>query len=398
MTKCLYVVYWGATEPLGLALVLPVVEALAERGEEIYLITFDKPADRTDALVTSIASRLHARGVRWIDLTYHKRPRNWSTGLDIARGLAVGGYLVLRHRIPLVHGRTYVGGIIAWLLGAMLPVRVIFHNDGFWPEEQVDAGVWTDRSRAFRLARFLARAMYRRADGLVVLSERALDLVRQDPDVAATPVTIAPSGVDVARFARPRVPRPDGVPLRLIYVGGLGGRYPIGPLVDLFALAMSRYRGTHCRIASRHPAEEVAPHLARWGLGPGDVPCAPVPAAAVPALLAEQDAGVHLLSPGKSSAGGSPTKVGEYLAAGLPVVTTADAGDLDAILRKTRTGVVLRSTERIDLERGLDELTALLADEDLDRRCREAARFYYALERSVEAHAEIHARVLAGAA
>jgi hypothetical protein len=46
----LYIVYWGALEPLGRALVLPSVQRFSALGARITLVTFDKPKDlaRTD--------------------------------------------------------------------------------------------------------------------------------------------------------------------------------------------------------------------------------------------------------------------------------------------------------------------------------------------------------------
>src|SRR5271167_4342580 len=41
----LYLVYWGALEPLGQALVLPSVRRLAQLGARVTLVTFDKAED-----------------------------------------------------------------------------------------------------------------------------------------------------------------------------------------------------------------------------------------------------------------------------------------------------------------------------------------------------------------
>ena len=46
--RVLYVVYWGALEPLGRALVLPSVKRLSDLGAELTVVTFEKPADAAD--------------------------------------------------------------------------------------------------------------------------------------------------------------------------------------------------------------------------------------------------------------------------------------------------------------------------------------------------------------
>jgi hypothetical protein len=62
----------------------------------------------------------------------------------------------------------------------------------------------------------------------------------------------------------------------------------------------------------------------------------------VPAELQRHDAGLFFLTEGLSEHGCSPTKIGEYWACGLPVVTTPNVSDTDGIVRKRRVGVVVR--------------------------------------------------------
>src|SRR5262249_47333261 len=83
--RVLYIVYWGALEPLGQALVLPAVKRLSELGARITLVTFEKPADAADAgEVARVREQLVATGVRWRPLTYHKRPKLPATAFDCA--------------------------------------------------------------------------------------------------------------------------------------------------------------------------------------------------------------------------------------------------------------------------------------------------------------------------
>ena len=63
----------------------------------------------------------------------------------------------------------------------------------------------------------------------------------------------------------------------------------------------------------------------------------------MPAELQRHDAGLFFLTEGLSEHGCSPTKIGEYWACGLPVVTTPNVSDTDAIVQSRRVGVVVRS-------------------------------------------------------
>jgi hypothetical protein len=70
----------------------------------------------------------------------------------------------------------------------------------------------------------------------------------------------------------------------------------------------------------------------------------------------------------------SPTKIGEYLAAGLPVICIAGVGDVDPLLRTYRVGVLLEAWGWPELARGVKELADLIVDKGVAQRAREAAR------------------------
>ena len=141
--RVLYIVYWGAAEPLGQSLVLPAVKRLASLGANLTLVTFEKPADieRREAM-PEIKASLDQSNVQWIALRYHKRPKLPATGFDFVHGVARSLAARLRGRFDIIHARTFVGGLMGLALAPMVGARLIYHNEGFYPDEQVDAGVW----------------------------------------------------------------------------------------------------------------------------------------------------------------------------------------------------------------------------------------------------------------
>src|SRR6185369_15192290 len=71
-----------------------------------------------------------------------------------------------------------------------------------------------------------------------------------------------------------------------------------------------------------------------------------VAAAEVPSYLAAADAGLSFIKPCLSKVASSPTKNGEYLACGLPLVINAGIGDSDSLVNDwTVGGLVEEFTE-----------------------------------------------------
>jgi glycosyltransferase involved in cell wall biosynthesis len=394
----LYVVYWGALEPLGQSLVLPAIKKLAGRGIEYSLVTFEKREHLDDtSAVADTMSEMSARGIRWLPLRYHKRPKVPATAFDIAHG-AVSGLLARRHEaFDLIHARTFVGGPIGLALSSVTGTPFLYHNEGFYPDEQVDGGVWRRGSWAHRAAKTLERLLYRRAGGIMVLSRRAMEEVRKLPGCLNKPIMVVPSAVDLDRFTPAHgsnlLPQEDL--LRLIYVGSVGGRYLLDRLAHFAAVARSRVGRVHLRILT--PASPTLVRQAVGGglLGPDEWSLDRVPYRSVPAELSRHHVGLFFLTQGLSEHGCSPTKVGEYWASGLPIVTTANVSDVDDIIASERVGVVVREHTDAAYTRAVDELVDLLKDPDLSNRCRQAAERNYSLDLACDRLAALYTAVAA---
>jgi glycosyltransferase involved in cell wall biosynthesis len=380
----LYVVYWGALEPLGRALVLPALERLAGLGARITLVTFDKPADLARSVeVKEVDDALRAASVRWLPLRYHKRPPVPATALDVAHGIARGVAERLKTRPDVVHARTFVGGLIGLPLSRATGASLIYHNEGFYPDEMVDGGFWREGSLPHRIGRRLEHRLYGQADTILSLSQRgkqvieSLDAVRRNH----TPVVVVPSCVDLDHFGPPKPPaaaRDDA--LRFVYVGNVGGRYLVDRIGRFARVARSEMPDTELRVLTAAQPEMVRSTLASSDLPDDAWSSQFVPYERLPAELRQHHAGFCFHSHGLSAAGGSSTKVGEYWAMGLPVIATPGLGDVDDIVRRERVGVVVRNHSDEAYRASLDELRTLLDDSELPDRCRAAAERHYGLD------------------
>jgi len=93
----------------------------------------------------------------------------------------------------------------------------------------------------------------------------------------------------------------------------------------------------------------------------------------MPSLLSAADVGLSFILPAPSKRACSPVKNGEYLACGLPLVSTAGIGDYSDLIARTRIGVIAASLETPALEAAAREVDSLLAEPGLTARCRRVA-------------------------
>src|SRR5262249_4777622 len=115
--------------------------------------------------------------------------------------------------------------------------------------------------------------------------------------------------------------------LVMTYVGKFGGWYMADRMADFFAVAQRLFERIHFLILTQSDRTEIERELGRNGAD-GRFTIASVPPEIVGGYLAAADFGVSFIAPTPSKASSSPTKIGEYLGAGLPVLSTAGVGDL----------------------------------------------------------------------
>jgi SAM-dependent methyltransferase/glycosyltransferase involved in cell wall biosynthesis len=286
--------------------------------------------------------------------------------------------LVRRHRIEAVHARNHVPAAMAMLASLLAPHRMIFDVRGLMAEEYVDAGRWRPGGIAFRITKWVERAAVRRCAAAVVLTERAQPVLFGEGP--RDNVFVIPCCADVERIAARRALRKAtrdvlGVGDRrvLVYVGKFGGWYTEPELAKFFHEAREAIPGLHLLVVTQSDRTEVERRFARAGITSADCTVTSVGHPQLGELLAAGDAAVALAKPGPSTVASSPTKIGECLAAGLPVAAT-DIGDVSSLLRDSGTGVIIERLTDDGYREAARKLAALMVDPETSERCISTAR------------------------
>lgn len=193
-----------------------------------------------------------------------------------------------------------------------------------WPESAVAVGWLNRKSAAYRVLDRLARRMTSTADRVIVPTPGLEPLVRAHGATGVVTLTgvVLPRARDDALRAtgRAKLGVQDDECL-FLYLGAIGVANGLDLLLDAVELVPT---GSRARVviagdgSARRSIEQSAAerHLERVTLLP------PVARDGVDELLAAADVGLHLLRPDPVFESALPTKVLEYLGAGLPFITT----------------------------------------------------------------------------
>lgn len=386
--KALYLCYFGLREPLVQTQVLPYLRELRKDGVEIVILTFEPgwPASWGEGEGEGWRSRLSSEGIEWEALKYHKRPAVPATLWDILAGVRT----ILRTRPKVLHARGHIPLAMALIGAGMTGSRVIFDIRGLLADEYVDAGIMRVGGTAYRGLKWIERRGMQRADQLVVLTGRMKDWLIEQGLTDESRIEVIPCCVDIGKFNAAGLMGAD-----LIYTGSVTGLYLLDDMGRFFLAWKKSNPKSRFRILTGWPVSEVRGRLTRLGIESEDLIIGRVEPAEIPGHLKLAGAGLSFRKATFSQIAASPTKVPEYLAAGLPVVANRGVGDTDKILENHGVGVIIDDLTGDGLDSAAGKLAGLMQDPELAGRCRRVARDYFDLETVGGArYREVYRRIL----
>ena len=381
--RVLYLCYNGLFEPLAQSQVLAYLERLSQH-HEITLVTFEKPADlgRLEE-IAALRRRCAAAGIRWVAKRYHHHPRMLATLCDLAVFLVTAMRECRRGRVELIHARSYIPTFVALATGWLLRRPFIFDMRSFWPDEMVSAGRLAMGSPVYRILKRVERICLKRAAAVVSLTEAAVAHLSALSDLGHDRVRYAviPTCADTDRF-QPRPNRASPAQAGLYATMGtvIGGWFLLDWLFAFWSASLASFPDIRFRIVTRDDAGAIRAAGAAYPAVLARLEITSLSPAQMPAAVAEFDVAAMFFTADFSKLGSCPTRMGEMLACGCPVVANASVGDVGEIIRRYRVGVVVQDSSPPAMRRAVSDLAALLQDADLAHRCRAAAEDWFSLE------------------
>jgi glycosyltransferase involved in cell wall biosynthesis len=357
----LYISQDGITDHIGQSQIAPYVLGLAARGYDIHLLSAEK--DGREALVADYQARFASVGVRWTTISYHKpligTLRDLATMTHAARGICRA------ERITLVHCRSHPTMPVGMAVKRWTGARLLFDFRDFWADTGIARGRFVP---VFRWLKRLERRFVLAADHVNCLTERAVTYLRREyvGTAAAPTFSVVPCCADFDLFRLPLTVAATRSELGiaqdatvLLYLGSIGVEYLLDRMMTLFVQLRGLRPNAIFLFVVNNAADTVYAAAAGAGLPREAIRVIGATRSRVPALIGASNLSVAFIRADLSKIGCSPTKVGETLACGVPVVANTGVGDLDTLLSPSINGsLVLTDFAPATMSAGLEEVLA----------------------------------------
>jgi glycosyltransferase involved in cell wall biosynthesis len=370
----LYICYFGLHKPLVQTQVLPYLRQISNGGVRVSLLTFEpNPSEKwAEEQIAEERRKLSDEGIEWHFLTYHKRPSLPATLYDVLCGAWFSLKLARKEKINIIHARTHIPLLMALIIKFATKSRIIFDIRGLLADEYADSGIWQENSTAFRLVKKLERLGLKHAEQVVVLTDKMRNYLVRHNLRQADSIEVIPCCVDFSRINLQATVK-KSARFELIYAGSVTGLYMLEEMGRLFLELKKRKPDAFFRILTTASPDVVSETFKPLGIDSTDYLVQKVSPREVLNYLQKAHLAISFRQPTFSQIAASPTKVPEYLAAGVPVISNRGIGDTDLLIEKNRVGVLTDNFDGEDLAEAVDKSLILLNDIKLLERCLQTA-------------------------
>ncbi|MFC2175966.1 glycosyltransferase, partial [Bacteroidota bacterium] len=408
LMNVLYLSYDGLTDGLGRSQVLPYLFGLAELGHSFTIISFEKEvAFKSDQ--SAIRLMLDAKNIKWFPITYTPSPPVLSTVYDVFRLQKLALKLHRKNPFDIIHCRSYITSLVGLALKKKHGIKFVFDMRAFYADERVDGGLWNLNNPIFKLVyKYFKKKeldFLENADYTISLTEKGKNIIHGWSSIKGQPIPIKviPCCADLAHF-HPNQIKPElqtgliqklgllETDLVITYLGSIGTWYMLDEMLDFFKALLEKKPNAKFLFVTTDNADGILTAARKRGINESRLAISPAKREEVPTYLSLAHLALFFIKPVFSKSGSSPTKHGEMLGMGLPVIANTGVGDVDEIIEATNSGVLVNEFTNQAYQKAINQIDDLLKTPI--SVLQSAASAYYSLETGVKRYNEVYASVM----
>ncbi len=406
--KVIYISYDGMTDPLGQSQVIPYLTGLTKKGHQLTIISCEKK-DKFEQYHQPIQELLNSNSISWHPIHYSSLPSILSKQLNLLR-IKQKAYQICKNNIPdAVHCRSYMAALIGLQLKNKYGVKFIFDMRGFWADERIDGRIWnpekTTDKRIYNYFKKKEIEFLTNADHTISLTQNAKDEIlgwavfQRKP----IPIEVIPCCVDLNLFTTEHINSSEQDKLKgqlkinstdfiISYLGSIGTWYMLDEMLDFFKILSTKKANAKFLFITQDDKESIISIAESKGIPKEKLIIHSADRNEVPLYLSLSQVSIYFIKPLYSKKASSPTKTGEIMAMGIPIITNSGIGDSDRILSDSGAGMLVKKFTDEEYNRIIEQIDVLLK---IDKtKIREAAINYFSLEKGVELYDAVYRKVM----
>jgi len=404
----LFLSYDGMTDPLGQSQVIPYLAGLTRYGFRFTILSFDKP-EKYVLHKNDVETQIASFPITWKSVPYHKNPPVLSGMYDLQ---LMKNFIRKKQKnelFDMVHARTGIPALAALWMKKKYGTPFLNDIRGFWADERIDGGMWNMANPVFKLLyryfKSKEKQCIEQSDYNNCLTAAAQKEILSWKNIKGQPrpVSVISCSADVALFDPANIDEVlknkflhqlniKDTDFVMSYLGSIGGWYMTKEMMELCKVLQDEIPNTVFLFISPGRHQEILDAAKAAGILEHTVKIISARRKEVPVLLSLSKYSLFFIKPCYSKIASSPTKHGEIMAMGIPVITNAGVGDVKEIVLQNEAGYVLESFNNRAYKQVAEKIKG--TNPFSTEKIREAALKIYSLETAVEAYHKVYQNIL----
>lgn len=335
MAKVVYLSLTGMTEPLGESQVMQYVCELAKK-HSLYLISFEKPT--CPEKYHEIATVLQTAQIKWYYYKYSNKFGVFSTAWQIISALLKLQTLIKKENINLIHARSFVPGVISFIIKKKYAVKFLFDIRGFAIDEKITEGRLATNSLLTKFLRKLEDYIYRSADHVVTLTHISKPIIERKYSIATNKISVIPTCANenlfkVLTVAEKKAHRQamgySEEDIILLHNGSLNNWIDFDAEMKLFKELTSNEPSIKLLFLNQGQHALIHSYIDKYKLSHGCFRIIAVEFDKVAQYLNIADLCIFFIKPSFAKLASAPTKFAEMVSCHLYSVSNSKYGDID---------------------------------------------------------------------
>jgi glycosyltransferase involved in cell wall biosynthesis len=407
MKHILFISYDGMTDPLGQSQIIPYLIGLTKNGYRFTILSCEK-SERYCLDKKEIENLLKPFPIKWIHIAYHRRPAVFSSVYDTLMLQRKARKLHAKEKFDMVHTRPGTPALVGLWMKKNHGVKFLNDIRDFFAESRIDSGAWNKKNFIYRRVYLFFKQKETEAleecDGIICLTESAKKIITSGPEYKnEIPLEVIPCSVDMNLFDPAKINQEEKLKFKtelniddndfiFSYLGSIGSWYLTDDLMLFFKIISDKIPHAKFLFISPDKHETILSAAKKAGLEENKIIIKKAKRSEVPVLLSFSKFSVFFIKPCYSKQASSPTKHGEIMAMGIPVITNAGVGDMADIVEKSQSGIVIKNFSKSEFESIANKIAKGISFDKTT--IRNAASEYYNLENAVEKYGRIYKAIL----
>ena len=402
LKNIIFASYDGLTDPLGQSQILPYLLRLSsDENYKITILSFEKPQNyRTNNKL--ITEQLESSKIRWIPLKYTKRPLIISTIWDVYKLKKAINKIRINTKIDLIHCRSYITSLVALGVKNKWNIPFIFDMRGFYADERVDGNIWNKNhfiyKKAYNYFKEKEKEFLQSAEITVSLTKAGKQEILTWGLPNLSPIKVIPCCTDEILFQEINVKeirskigfeKSDFV---ISYVGSIGTWYMLDEMLEFFKLLQVKKQNSKFLFITKDNPKLILEKVKSKKINVQSVKIQSSSREMVPTYISASNFSVFFILPVFSKKASCPTKMGEIMNLGIPVICNNGVGDVEEIMNQCMPELLVEKFSKKEFNRIIDHI---INDYKIEKnKIIKVSHKYFSLSIGTEKYSSIYSQIL----